>query len=162
MMVLARFGNKGKGESVWLGFFLYNVLDRFNKICEKSGKTEYIQKYEGIKEELRIALNKNAWDGNWYKRAFMDTGEVLGTNKNEECIIDSIAQSWAIISKAGEKEKTNKAMESLEKYLVDEEAGIVKLLYPPFEKSALEPGYIKAYFPGVRENGGQYTHECCC
>ncbi len=151
-------GNKGKGESVWLGFFLYNILDRFDKICEEIGKTEYLQKYESIKEKLKIVLNDKAWDGNWFKRAFMDDGEALGSNAGEECKIDSIAQSWAVISNAGDREKVYKAMESLEKYLIDRETGIIKLFDPPFEKSKLEPGYIKNYLPGTRENGGQYTH----
>lgn len=122
------------------------------------GKTEYIEKYEKIRNELRRVLNVNGWDGKWYKRAYMDTGEILGSKDNEECRIDSIAQSWSAISNAGEEEKKCIAMESVEKYLVDKETGIIKLLDPPFEKSKLEPGYIKAYLPGVRENGGQYTH----
>lgn len=122
------------------------------------GKLEYVKKYEGIKEKLKIALNEKAWDGSWYKRAFMDDGQVLGSNTNDECKIDSIAQSWAAISNAGEEEKTRIAIESLEKYLMDKNIGIIKLLDPPFENGNLEPGYIKAYLPGVRENGGQYTH----
>lgn len=137
---------------------MYDILDRFNKICEKIGKTEYIEKYENIKNELKKALDTKAWDGKWYKRAFMDTGEVLGSSNNEECRIDSIAQSWSVISKAGENSKKYIAMESLENYLVNKEVGIIKLLDPPFDKSNLEPGYIKSYLPGVRENGGQYTH----
>lgn len=141
------------------GFFLYDILNRFNKICNNlPGKTDYIEKYEKIKESLKIALNTKAWDGEWYKRAFTDNGKVLGSRQNSECKIDCIAQSWAAISKAGDEEKTKKAMESLEKHLIDKEAGIIKLLDPPFEKSDLEPGYIKSYLPGVRENGGQYTH----
>ena len=151
-------GNKGIGESVWLGFFLYNILDRFDKICEKIGKVDYIQKYEKIKNSLKQAVNEAGWDGNWYKRAFMDTKEILGSSKNEECKIDSIAQSWSVISSAGDEDKKRLAMENLEKYLVNYEVGIIKLLDPPFENSSLEPGYIKAYLPGVRENGGQYTH----
>ena len=163
-------GNKGKGESVWLGFFQYNVLDKFSKLCEKygdeleenietsnSGKIRS-EKYKKIMENLRKNLNTNAWDGRWYKRAFMDDGNVLGSIQNEECRIDSIAQSWATISNAGDNDKKYISMESLEKHLIDKEAGIIKLLDPPFEKSKLEPGYIKAYIPGTRENGGQYTH----
>ena len=138
-------GNKGKGESVWLGFFLYNILDRFIPIVKQ-------------KQELKKALNTSGWDGRWYKRAFTDDGQVLGSMENEECRIDSIAQSWSTISKAGDNDKKYISMESLENHLVDKENGIIKLLDPPFEKGKLEPGYIKAYLPGVRENGGQYTH----
>ena len=151
-------GNKGKGESVWLGFFLYTVLDNFIPICEEKGDLELAKKYEEIKQNLKRALNTNGWDGRWYKRAFMDDGNILGSMQNDECRIDSIAQSWSVISNAGENDKKYIAMESLENHLVDKENGIIKLLDPPFEKSKLEPGYIKAYLPGVRENGGQYTH----
>ena len=151
-------GNKGKGESVWLGFFLYNVLDRFIPICKIKGENNLVEKYEKIKENLKRALNTNGWDGRWYKRAFMDDGNTLGSMENEECRIDSIAQSWSIISNAGDNDKKYISMESLENHLIDKENGIIKLLDPPFDKGKLEPGYIKAYLPGVRENGGQYTH----
>ena len=155
----SKVGAEGIGESVWLGFFLYNVLDRFVKILgnikEQEGK---IKAYTDIIQNLRKALNNNAWDGRWYKRAFMDDGNVLGSIENEECKIDSISQSWAVISNAGDNDKKYISMESLENHLVDKEAGIIKLLDPPFDKSKLEPGYIKMYLPGVRENGGQYTH----
>ena len=151
-------GNKGRGESVWLGFFLSLILENFIEICK--GKKDYhlSEKYEQIKNNLKKALNTNGWDGRWYKRAFMDDGNVLGSMENEECRIDSIAQSWSVISKAGDNDKKYISMESLENHLIDRENGIIKLLDPPFEKSKLEPGYIKAYLPGVRENGGQYTH----
>lgn len=151
-------GNKGKGESVWLGFFLYNVLDRFIPICQLKNDTELIQRYEQIKANLKKALNTKGWDGRWYKRAFMDDGNILGSMENEECRIDSIAQSWSTISNAGDNDKKYISMDSLENHLIDKENGIIKLLDPPFDKSKLEPGYIKAYLPGVRENGGQYTH----
>lgn len=151
-------GNKGKGESIWLGFFLYNVLDRFIPICKIKGENNLVEKYEKIKENLKRALNTNGWDGRWYKRAFMDDGNTLGSMENEECRIDSIAQSWSVISNAGDNDKKYISMESLENHLIDRENGIIKLLDPPFEKGKLEPGYIKAYLPGVRENGGQYTH----
>ena len=164
-------GNKGRGESVWLGFFLYNILDEFIPICEmieskekQSNEQEEesrIEKYKKIKIQLKKALNTNGWDGRWYKRAFMDDGNVLGSMENDECRIDSIAQSWSIISKAGDNDKKYISMESLENHLVDKENGVIKLLDPPFEKGHLEPGYIKAYLPGVRENGGQYTHSSC-
>ncbi len=162
-------GNKGKGESVWLGFFLYKILDEFIPICEiiekRNSETidgeSRIERYKEIKIQLKKALNTNGWDGRWYKRAFMDDGNVLGSMENDECRIDSIAQSWSIISKAGDNDKKYISMESLENHLVDKENGIIKLLDPPFEKGHLEPGYIKAYLPGVRENGGQYTHGSC-
>ena len=151
-------GNKGKGESIWLGFFLYNVLDRFIPICKIKEENNLVEKYEKIKENLKRALNTNGWDGRWYKRAFMDDGNTLGSMENEECRIDSIAQSWSVISNAGDNDKKYISMESLENHLIDRENGIIKLLDPPFDKGKLEPGYIKAYLPGVRENGGQYTH----
>ena len=155
-------GNKGKGESVWLGFFLYKILDEFMKICENELIEERkIEKFETIKIQLKKALNTNGWDGRWYKRAFMDDGNVLGSMENDECRIDSIAQSWSVISNAGDNDKKYISMESLENHLVDKQNGIIKLLDPPFEKGKLEPGYIKAYLPGVRENGGQYTHASC-
>ena len=151
-------GNKGKGESVWLGFFQYAILDRFIPICNKMGDEELAKKYEDIKINLKKALNTKAWDGRWFRRAFMDDGNVLGSMENDECRIDSIAQSWSVISGAGDNDKKYISMESLENHLVDREHGLIKLLDPPFEKGKLEPGYIKAYLPGVRENGGQYTH----
>ena len=234
-------GNKGKGESVWLGFFLYHILDKFIPICEmmESKKTQNLEenhnseknnqilniiyevnnmkedntnssvgeekykmnslsseqkdknndsvlkenlkienkcdkedvqkeevenrseKWNTIKMQLKKALNTNGWDGRWYRRAFMDDGNVLGSMENDECRIDSIAQSWSVISKAGDNDKKYISIESLENHLVDKENGIIKLLDPPFEKGYLEPGYIKAYLPGVRENGGQYTHSSC-
>ena len=151
-------GNKGKGESIWLGFFLYNVLERFIPICKIKEENNLVEKYEKIKENLKRTLNTNGWDGRWYKRAFMDDGNTLGSMENEECRIDSIAQSWSVISNAGDNDKKYISMESLENHLIDRENGIIKLLDPPFDKGKLEPGYIKAYLPGVRENGGQYTH----
>ena len=234
-------GNKGKGESVWLGFFLYHILDKFIPICEmmESKNTQNLEenhnseknnqilniiyevnnmkedntnssvgeekykmnslsseqkdknndsvlkenlkienkcdkedvqkeevenrseKWNTIKMQLKKALNTNGWDGRWYRRAFMDDGNVLGSMENDECRIDSIAQSWSVISKAGDNDKKYISIESLENHLVDKENGIIKLLDPPFEKGHLEPGYIKAYLPGVRENGGQYTHSSC-
>ncbi len=154
-------GNKGKGESVWLGFFLYNILDRWIPVCKKKNESELMEKYEKIKENIKRVLNTNGWDGRWFKRAFTDDGDVLGSIENEECRIDSISQSWSVLSNAGDNDKKYISMESLENHLLDKESGIIKLLDPPFDKGKLEPGYIKAYLPGVRENGGQYTHEYC-
>lgn len=184
---LSNVGTKGIGESVWLGFFLYNILDRFIKILKQKSENESqisevdiqnsnnkvheiqicdfskkIEEYEKVMQQLKKALNTNGWDGSWFKRAFMDDGNILGSMENDECRIDSIAQSWSIISNAGDNDKKFISMESLENHLVDKENGIIKLLDPPFEKGKLNPGYIKSYLPGVRENGGQYTHEYCC
>ncbi len=117
-----------------------------------------IKQYEEIMKNLKNALNTAGWDGRWFRRAFMDDGNILGSIQNEECRIDGIAQSWSIISNAGDDDKKYIAMESLENHLIDTENGIIKLLDPPFENGNLKPGYIKAYLPGTRENGGQYTH----
>lgn len=151
-------GPEGKGESVWLGFFLFQILQEFAEIVLYKEERNLAERYKEIAEQLRGALNTNAWDGRWFKRAFADNGDVYGSVENDECRIDSIAQSWSVITGAGEQEKQIQAMESLENHLVDKENGIIKLLDPPFVKGKLEPGYIKAYLPGVRENGGQYTH----
>lgn len=153
--------NKIKGQSVWLGFFMYEVLKRFCKICEIKEDKD-MEKYLKIMEALRKSLNENAWDGSWFRRAYFEDNTPLGSIENDECKIDGISQSWAAISGAGDIEKTEAAMDSLENYLVDRENMIIKLLTPAFSKTSLEPGYIKSYIPGVRENGGQYTHECCC
>jgi len=155
---MSTVGNKGKGESVWLGFFLYAVLDQMQALCREIGEEKQAEEYVQKKEILRKNLNQNAWDGSWYKRAFTDEGQTLGSRQNTECKIDSISQSWSVISRAGDNDKQYIAMESLERYLVKEDFGFIKLLDPPFDKGELEPGYIKAYLPGTRENGGQYTH----
>ena len=151
-------GTNGIGESVWLGFFLYDILNKYISICELKVDTQRAEKYKIIAKKLEKILNTVAWDGRWYKRAFCDDGSELGTIDNQECRIDSIAQSWSIISGAADNDKKYIAMESFEKFLVDKANGIIKLLDPPFESSDLNPGYIKAYLPGTRENGGQYTH----
>lgn len=155
----SNIGVQGKGESVWLGFFLYDVLKHFIPICEYMEDKETANRYVSIMEKIKRALNTKAWDGRWFRRAFMDSGEILGSLNNEECRIDGISQSWSVISEAGENDKKFIAMESLENHLIDKTNGIIKLLDPPFDKSKIEPGYIKAYIPGTRENGGQYTHE---
>ena len=155
-------GNKGKGESIWLGFFLYNIIQRFLPFIRQKGENDRYERYSKILTELQIALNNQGWDGRWFRRAYMDDGKILGSIENEECRIDSIAQSWSVISNAGNEDKQLISMESLENHLVDRENGIIKLLDPPFNNGNINPGYIKAYLPGVRENGGQYTHECCC
>lgn len=155
-------GNQGKGESVWLTFFMIEILNKFIPICEYQRDSEHADKYKAMRQALLQAADDNAWDGNWYRRAYFDDGTPLGSIENEECKIDSISQSWAVISNRSQdtwkRERLERAMDSLEKYLVDYELGIIKLLTPPFENGREEPGYIKAYVAGVRENGGQYTH----
>ena len=155
---MSTVGNKGKGESVWLGWFLYNILESFTKACTYKKDEDRLQRYKEMQEYIRINLEDNAWDGNWYRRAYFDDGTPLGSSENEECKIDSLSQSWAVISGAARSERAAQAMKSLEQYLIKEDKGMILLLTPPFSKSSLEPGYIKGYVPGVRENGGQYTH----
>ena len=116
------------------------------------------ERYINIATEIKKSIEENAWDGSWYRRAYFDNGIPLGSAENTECKIDSLAQSWAVISGAGNEERINAAFESLEHYLINREIGIVMLLTPPFDEGDLKPGYIKSYIPGVRENGGQYTH----
>ncbi len=153
-----KVGIEGRGESVWLAWFLITTLKNFIPVCRIRGDNERAAKYESIIKTLTEAIEANAWDGGWYRRAYFDDGTPLGSEKNEECQIDSISQSWSIISGAAREQRVKSAMEALKHHLIDEENGLIKLLSPPFEKSAVEPGYIKGYVPGVRENGGQYTH----
>jgi cellobiose phosphorylase len=151
-------GANGKGESIWLGFFLYDVLMCFTGIARMRGEKVFADLCVEEATRVRTNIEKHGWDGEWYRRAYFDDGTPLGSAENPECKIDSIAQSWAVLSGAGDKERSRQAMDALEKHLVRREAGLVQLLDPPFDKSSLNPGYIKGYVPGVRENGGQYTH----
>ena len=151
-------GNGGKGESVWLAYFLYKILDDFILLCEYVKDDKKSIEYGKYKEFIQENIEKNAWDGGWYKRAFFDDGTALGSRENDECKIDSLPQSWSVISGAAKKSRALEAMRSVDRYLLNEEKGIILLLAPPFNNSKLEPGYIKGYVPGVRENGGQYTH----
>ncbi len=153
-----KVGNLGKGESIWLGWFLCAVLDKWIPLVSESGDQERAVHYAVVRNSLVNALEEQGWDGNWYRRAYFDNGAVLGSANNRECKIDAIAQSWAVISGAGDPLRAAKAMNSLEDYLVMREEGLIKLLTPPFNEGDLEPGYIKGYVSGVRENGGQYTH----
>ncbi|MES2431885.1 MAG: glucoamylase family protein [Bacteroidota bacterium] len=153
-----KVGHHGKGESVWLAFFLHEILIKFSEIASMKKDTALIKKCKDATELLKININKNAWDGEWYRRAYFDDGTPLGSSINEECKIDSIAQSWSVISGAGEPDRQKTAMDSAEKYLVKKQDGILQLFDPPFDRSSMNPGYIKGYVPGVRENGGQYTH----
>ena len=153
-----RVGEHGRGESVWLGFFLYKVLIEFRKIARLHGDLPFAERCRGEAAQLRRNIEKNGWDGEWYLRAYFDDGSSLGSASNPECRLDSIAQSWSVLSGAGDAERSHKAMEAVDKFLVRREHGLIQLLDPPFDKSHLNPGYIKGYVPGVRENGGQYTH----
>lgn len=154
----SNIGPKGKGESIWLGFFLYDVLNKFIKLCDLKNDVERLNKYTKIKDELKKNLNTKGWDGRWFKRAITDDGEELGSINSEECKIDSISQSWSVISDAADNDKKYISMQELENNLVDRENNMIKLFWPPFENSSINPGYIKAYPNGIRENGGQYTH----
>ncbi len=153
-----RVGIEGKGESVWLAWFLHTTLWEFAKVAEKRGETGRAEKWRAHVVRLKAAVENSAWDGDWYKRAFFDDGTPLGSASNEECRIDSIAQSWGVISGAAEPRRAARAMAAVEEYLVRRGDGLVLLFTPPFDRTPLDPGYIKGYLPGVRENGGQYTH----
>ncbi|WP_153116604.1 GH36-type glycosyl hydrolase domain-containing protein [Rhodocyclus tenuis] len=151
-------GIKGRGESVWLGFFLYDTLLRFADLAQAYGDETFAERCRTEAVQLRRNIDKHAWDGGWYRRAWFDDGSRLGSAGNSECRIDSIAQSWSVLSGAGSKARSRTAMAALDAHLVRREHALVQLLDPPFDKATLNPGYIKGYVPGVRENGGQYTH----
>ena len=151
-------GEHGKGESVWLGFFLYDVLTRFTEVANTRGDISFVERCQSEAAKLRRNLEEHGWDGAWYRRAYFDDGSPLGSSDNPECQIDSIAQSWSVLSGAGDHERSRMAMAAVDKRLVRREHGLIQLLDPPFDTSSLNPGYIKGYAPGVRENGGQYTH----
>lgn len=151
-------GILGKGESVWLAWFFHTVLGDFIPLCYEEGDVEYAEELKVKQETLLQNIEKHAWDGDWYLRAFYDDGTKLGSKENDECRIDSISQSWSVISKGGDIQRAKKAMQSAWNYLVMEEESISLLLTPPFNKTSKNPGYIKNYIPGIRENGGQYTH----
>ena len=151
-------GEHGKGESVWLGFFLFEVLMRFSEAARTHGDAAFAERCVREAEALRRNIERDGWDGAWYRRAYFDDGSPLGSSVSPECQIDSIAQSWSVLSGVGDHARARMAMEALNGRLVRREHGLIQLLDPPFDKSALNPGYIKGYVPGVRENGGQYTH----
>ena len=153
-----RVGERGQGESVWLGFFLFDVLTRFSRLARERGDDGFAAQCLAAAEQLRQNLEQHAWDGAWYRRAWFDNGAPLGSTASDECRIDSIAQSWSVLSGAADPARSRQAMASLDAHLVRRDAGLVQLLDPPFDKTAQDPGYIRGYVPGVRENGGQYTH----
>lgn len=151
-------GIHGKGESIWLAFFLYDVLDRFKRVSIIYGDTEFVTKLEKQAKQLKKNIKTHGWDGEWYLRAFFDDGSPLGSKNNEECKIDAISQSWSVLSGGGDPERSALGMKAVNSFLINREKGLIQLLNPPFNTSEMEPGYIKGYVPGVRENGGQYTH----
>ncbi|HKR60784.1 MAG TPA: glucoamylase family protein [Pyrinomonadaceae bacterium] len=153
-----RVGHLGKGESIWVGWFLHTTLTNFAPLCEARQETSRAEQYVKHLGDLKRALEEHGWDGDWYRRAYFDDGTPLGSVQNEECRIDSIVQSWGVISGAAENYRAVRAMAAVEEYLIRRGDGLVILFTPPFDRGQLDPGYIKGYVPGVRENGGQYTH----
>jgi len=151
-------GRDGKGESVWLAWFLYDNLQQFASLAHSRDDAAFANMCTDQASLLLSNIEAHAWDGGWYRRAYFDDGTPLGSASNEECKIDSISQSWAVISGSGDPARSKQAMEAVDNHLVRRDAQLIQLLEPPFDKSDLEPGYIKGYVPGVRENGGQYTH----
>ena len=153
-----RVGNKGKGESVWLAFFLYDVLMKFSAIALNNGDSLFSESCKKEAATLQSNIERSGWDGGWYRRAYFDDGSPLGSKENVECRIDAIAQSWSVLSGAGSDERKKLAMNALDNYLVKRDLKIIQLLDPPFNANGPSPGYIRGYVPGVRENGGQYSH----
>jgi cyclic beta-1,2-glucan synthetase len=153
-----RVGHLGKGESVWVGWFLHTTLTGFVPLCDQRKQGSRAKRYRQHLDHLKLALEEHGWDGDWYRRAYFDDGSPLGSVQNEECRIDSIVQSWSVLSGAAEEHRQVRSMAAVEQYLIRRGDGLVILFTPPFDKSKLDPGYIKGYVPGVRENGGQYTH----
>jgi len=153
-----RVGHNGKGESVWLAWFLYANLTEFSELAKARGEMERAKKWAQHAALLKTSIEKEAWDGAWYRRAFFDDGSPLGASSNLECRIDSIAQTWGVLSGAADRHRVERAMESVEEYLIKNDENLALLFTPPFDKTPLDPGYIKGYLPGVRENGGQYSH----
>ncbi len=153
-----RVGAAGRGESVWLGWFLHAALLKFAPIAERRGQSSAAAVWRKHAFTLQQAIEREAWDGDWYRRGYFDDGTPLGSVASDECRIDSIAQSWAVISGAAERERAVRAMSAVDSQLVSRSDGLVKLFTPAFDRTRHDPGYIKAYPPGIRENGGQYTH----
>ncbi|HTA51316.1 MAG TPA: glycosyl hydrolase family 65 protein, partial [Candidatus Acidoferrum sp.] len=153
-----RVGQGGKGESIWLGWFLHIVLWEFAKIAEARGERQRAEQWRLHVIALKAALERDGWDGEWYRRAYYDDGTPLGSSKDTECKIDSIAQSWAVISGGAEPARAQRAMAAVNERLIRKSDGLILLLTPPFDHIDHDPGYIKGYVPGIRENGGQYSH----
>ena len=155
---MSRVGVEGRGESVWLGWFLVTTLRAFAEYAEARGDRPVAGEFRRQAAAYTVAVEAHGWDGSWYRRAYFDDGTPLGSLGSDECRIDSIAQSWSVISGAGDPDRQALAMRSLEEFLVRDDARLLLLLTPPFDRTPKDPGYIKGYLPGVRENGAQYTH----
>ena len=153
-----RVGREGRGESVWMGFFLAAAIDAFLPHVERRADGARARRYRQHRADLQAALDADGWDGAWYRRAFYDSGAVMGSAESDECQIDALVQAWSVLSGVAPADRAAQALDALEARLVDEGAGIIRLLDPPFDVTPHDPGYIKGYLPGVRENGGQYTH----
>jgi cyclic beta-1,2-glucan synthetase len=153
-----RVGAGGRGESVWLAWFCIATARSFARLCERRGVPHLAEAWRRRAREIEGAVEEVGWDGEWYRRAFDDEGRAWGSAASEECRIDSVAQSWSVLSGAAPRERAEQALRSAERHLLREDEGLVRLLWPPFEATPRDPGYIKAYPPGIRENGGQYTH----
>ncbi len=153
-----RVGREGRGESVWMGFFLVTVIDAFLPLVAARADEERRLRYAQHRDALLLALEAAGWDGDWYRRGYYDSGAPLGSRESDECRIDALVQAWSVLSGAAPPERARRAMAAAEEQLVSEPEGLIRLLAPPFDRTAQDPGYIKGYLPGVRENGGQYTH----
>jgi len=151
-------GAHGKGESVWLAFFLYDVLVQFEALARRRQDETFANLCASEAQKLRVNIEEHGWDGQWYRRAYFDSGQPLGSASNPECRIDSLPQSWSVLSGAADPDRSRRAMAAVDQQLVNRDVGLIQLFEPPFDKSDLDPGYVKGYVPGVRENGGQYTH----
>ena len=143
-------GIHGKGESVWLAFFLCEVLRQFSRLARQRDDAAFAEECKGVGRRLRESIEQHGWDGAWYRRAYFDDGTPLGSASNTECRIDSIAQSWSVLSGAGDARRSRQAMDAVDDHLVRRGDGLVQLLDPPFDESTLDPGYIRGYVPGVR------------
>ncbi len=153
-----RVGIHGKGESIWLGWFLHATLTEFAQLCDSLQEGKQAEVYREQAKAIQEAVEAHGWDGAWYRRAYYDDGTPLGSAQNDECQIDAIAQSWAVLSHAGDPARAEQAMRSVSERLIQHENQTLLLFTPPFDKTQRDPGYIKGYLPGIRENGGQYTH----
>ncbi|MBK7972731.1 MAG: glycosyl transferase [Deltaproteobacteria bacterium] len=151
-------GRSGRGESVWLAFFQVHVIDHFAPLAERRGDFERARRYRTHRDAMAAAVERECWDGAWYRRAFFDDGTPLGTAADDEGRIDALAQAWAVISGVALRERAEAALAALDHELIVDEPALIRLVWPPFDHAASEPGYIKGYLPGIRENGGQYTH----